>query len=75
MKAAGIVRRIDDLKQGCDSKECERHCGSRKNALEILNEGQIILKNIRLWKLDSFAVEYAEALVRTTGLTGMYHGS
>ena len=73
MKATGIVRRIDDLGRVVIPKEIRKTLRIKEGTpLEIFTdrEGQIILKKYSpIGELNSFAVEYAEALVQTTGLT------
>ena len=73
MKATGIVRRIDDLGRVVIPKEIRRTLRIKEGTpLEIFTdrEGQIILKKYSpIGELNTFAAEYAEALVQTTGLT------
>ena len=73
MKATGIVRRIDDLGRVVIPKEIRKTLRIKEGTpLEIFTdrEGQIILKKYSpIGELNTFAAEYAEALVQTTGLT------
>ncbi len=73
MKATGIVRRIDDLGRVVIPKEIRRTLRLREGTpLEIFTdrEGEIILKKYSpMVELTSFAVQYAEAMAQTTGLT------
>ena len=73
MKATGIVRRIDDLGRIVVPKEIRRTLRIREgDPLEIFTdrEGEIILKKYSpIGELNTFAREYVEALVQTTGLT------
>ena len=72
MKATGIVRRIDDLGRIVIPKEIRRTLRIRESdPLEIFTdrEGEIILKKYSpIGELNTFAREYVEALVQTTGL-------
>jgi len=72
MKATGIVRRIDDLGRVVIPKEIRKTLRIKEGTpLEIFTdrEGQIILKKYSpIGELNTFAAEYAEALVQTTGL-------
>ena len=72
MKATGIVRRIDDLGRIVIPKEIRRTLRIRESdPLEIFSdrEGEIILKKYSpIGELNTFAREYVEALVQTTGL-------
>ena len=61
MKATGIVRRIDDLGRVVIPKEIRK-------TLRI-KEGTPLKKYSPIGELNTFAAEYAEALVQTTGLT------
>ena len=78
MKATGIVRRIDDLGRVVIPKEIRKTLRIKEGTpLEIFTdrEGQIILKKYSpIGELTSFAEEYVDALVQTTGLvwTGSY---
>ena len=73
MKATGIVRRIDDLGRVVIPKEIRKTLRIKEGTpLEIFTdrEGQIILKKYSpIGELNTFAAEYAEALVQTTGLS------
>lgn len=73
MKATGIVRRIDNLGRVVIPKEIRKTLRIKEGTpLEIFTdrEGQIILKKYSpIGELNTFAAEYAEALVQTTGLT------
>ena len=73
MKATGIVRRIDDLGRVVIPKEIRKTLRIKEGTpLEIFTdrEGQIILKKYSpIGELNTFAAEYAEALVQTTVLT------
>ena len=72
MKATGIVRRIDDLGRVVIPKEIRKTLRIKEGTpLEIFTdrEGQIILKKYSpIGELTSFAEEYVDALVQTTGL-------
>lgn len=67
MKATGIVRRIDDLGRVVIPKEIRKTLRIKEGTpLEIFTdrEGQIILKKYSpIGELNTFAAEYAEALV------------
>ena len=71
MKATGIVRRIDDLGRVVIPKEIRKTLRIKEGTpLEIFTdrEGQIILKKYSpIGELTSFAEEYVDALVQTTG--------
>ena len=72
MKATGIVRRIDDLGRVVIPKEIRKTLRIKEGTpMEIYTdrEGQIILKKYSpIGELNTFAREYVEALVQTTGL-------
>ena len=72
MKATGIVRRIDDLGRVVIPKEIRRTLRLREGTpLEIFTdrEGEIILKKYSpMMELTTFAVQYAEAMAKSTGL-------
>ena len=71
MKATGVVRRIDDLGRIVIPKEIRKTLRIREgDPLEIFTdkEGEIILKKYSpIGELSEFAVQYAEALSKTTG--------
>ena len=71
MKATGIVRRIDDLGRVVIPKEIRKTLRIKEGTpMEIYTdrEGQIILKKYSpIGELNTFAREYVEALVQTTG--------
>ena len=73
MKATGIVRRIDDLGRVVIPKEIRRTLRLREGTpLEIFTdrEGEIILKKILAYDgAHPFAVQYAEAMAQSTGLS------
>ncbi|OEH92636.1 stage V sporulation protein T [Bacillus solimangrovi] len=73
MKATGIVRRIDDLGRVVIPKEIRRTLRIREgDPLEIFvdRDGEVILKKYSpINELGNFAVEYAEALNESLGLT------
>ena len=73
MKATGIVRRIDELGRIVIPKEIRRTLRIREgDPLEIYTdrEGGIILKKYSpIGELASFALDFAEALSATLGLT------
>ena len=76
MKATGIVRRIDDLGRVVIPKEIRKTLRIKEGTpMEIYTdregqiEGEIILKKYSpIGELNTFAREYVEALVQTTGL-------
>jgi len=72
MKATGIVRRIDDLGRVVIPKEIRRTMRIREgDPLEIYtdNDGEVIFKKYSpIGELGTFAVQYAEVLVKTGGL-------
>lgn len=72
MKATGIVRRIDDLGRVVIPKEIRRTMRIREgDPLEIYTEkdGEVIFKKYSpIGELGDFAVDYAEALSKTSGL-------
>lgn len=72
MKATGIVRRIDDLGRVVIPKEIRRTLRLREGTpLEIFTdrEGEIILKKYSpMMELNTFAVQYADAMAQSTGL-------
>ena len=72
MKATGIVRRIDDLGRVVIPKEIRKTLRIKEGTpMEIYTdrEGQIILKKYSpIGELNTFAREYVESLVQTTGL-------
>lgn len=75
MKATGIVRRIDELGRIVIPKEIRRTLRIREgDPLEIYTdrEGGIILKKYSpIGELASFAIDFAEALSATLGLTAI----
>lgn len=75
MKATGIVRRIDELGRIVIPKEIRRTLRIREgDPLEIYTdrEGGIILKKYSpIGELASFAIDFAEALSSTLGLTAV----
>lgn len=75
MKATGIVRRIDELGRIVIPKEIRRTLRIREgDPLEIYTdrEGGIILKKYSpIGELASFAIDFAEALSTTFGLTAV----
>ena len=79
MKATGIVRRIDDLGRVVIPKEIRKTLRIKEGTpMEIYTdrEGQIILKKYSpIGELNTFAREYVEALVQTTGLAACGSGS
>ena len=70
MKATGIVRRIDDLGRVVIPKEIRRTMRIREGEpLEIFTdkEGEVILKKYSpIGELGDFAMQYAEALSKTS---------
>ena len=72
MKATGIVRRIDDLGRVVIPKEIRRTMRLHEGAaLEIFtNEGgEVIFKKYSpVGELSNFAAQYAEVLVKATGI-------
>jgi AbrB family transcriptional regulator (stage V sporulation protein T) len=75
MKATGIVRRIDELGRIVIPKEIRRTLRIREgDPLEIYTdrEGGIILKKYSpIGELAAFALDFAEALSQTLGLTAV----
>jgi len=73
MKTTGIVRRIDDLGRVVIPKEIRRKMRIKNGGLlEIYtdNEGQIIFRKYSPIKdLSQLAMEYAEALYKTCGIS------
>ena len=73
MKATGIVRRIDDLGRVVIPKEIRRTMRIREGTpLEIYTgpTGEVIFKKYSpVGELSNFAVDYAEALAKSSGLT------
>ena len=73
MKATGIVRRIDDLGRVVIPKEIRRTMRIREgDPLEIYTdrEGEVIFKKYSpIGELSSFAMQYAEALWKTCGVS------
>ena len=74
MKATGIVRRIDDLGRVVITKRDTKDTADQgRNATgEFLQTGKdrsSCKKYSPIGELNTFAAEYAEALVQTTGLT------
>ena len=71
MKAAGVVRRIDDLGRVVIPKEIRKTLRIKEgDPLEIFTdkEGEVILKKYSpIGELSEFATEYAETLAKTTG--------
>ena len=72
MKATGIVRRIDDLGRVVIPKEIRRTMRIREgDPLEIFtnHEGEVIFKKYSpVGELNSFAMQYAETLYKTSGM-------
>ena len=75
MKAAGIVRRIDDLGRIVIPKEIRRTLHIRESdPLEIFTdrEGQVILKKYSpIGEMTTFARQYAESLAQVSGHTAL----
>ena len=74
MKATGIVRRIDDLGRVVIPKEIRKTLRIKEGTpLEsFYRQGRTdhpVKNNSPIGELNTFAAEYAEALVQTTGLT------
>jgi AbrB family transcriptional regulator (stage V sporulation protein T) len=73
MKATGIVRRIDDLGRVVIPKEIRRTMRIREgDPLEIFtdHEGEVIFKKYSpIGELTGIAVQYADALNKTCGLS------
>lgn len=71
MKATGIVRRIDDLGRVVIPKEIRRTMRIREgDPLEIYTDrdGEVIFKKYSpIGEIGDFALQYAEALSRTSG--------
>ena len=72
MKATGIVRRIDDLGRVVIPKEIRRTMRIREgDPLEIYTDGggEVIFKKYSpIGELSNFAAQYAEVLVKATGI-------